>query len=77
MDSFEVYVKDGCAYCDLAVAILRFDGKAVNVVNIKENPEVADILQKHNAKSLPRIFHNGNYIGGYNELIAYLESQER
>lgn len=73
MDSFEVYVKDGCAYCDLAIAILQFDGKAVNVVDIKENPEATEVLQKHNAKSLPQIFRNGNYIGGYSELITYLE----
>lgn len=75
MESFTVYIKDGCAYCDLVIAILKVDDKSVNVIDTGSNPSALTELESKGLKSLPQVYHNGNHIGGYRDLVAYTETK--
>jgi glutaredoxin len=74
MDSFTVYIKQGCVFCDLVIAILEFDGKAVNVVDVDQYPEALDDLKQQGLKTLPQTYRNGKHIGGYRDLVSYSET---
>lgn len=76
MESFTVYIKDGCAYCDLVISILKFDGKAVNVIDTDKDPLALTELESRGLKSLPQVYHNGNHIGGYRDLVSYTETED-
>jgi len=60
-----IYGKLDCKYCIMAKQLL--DDKNIKYVfkNIKE-------LLYHNFKTIPIIYINNNYIGGYKELFEYI-----
>ena len=74
MDSFTVYTQPGCAFCDLAIALLEFEEKAINIVDIKENPHALVMFQAFGLKTVPQVYHNGKHIGGYEDLVRYMEA---
>lgn len=70
----EVYSKPNCPYCVKAVALLNkmavpFAEKKVGVDTTREQLlEVAP-----NARTVPQIIIDGKVIGGYDDLLKYVE----
>jgi ribonucleoside-diphosphate reductase alpha chain len=63
-DKWIIYSKENCKYCDYAK--IFFKNKEIKYSEIKnELPEFA--------KTYPQIYHNDNYIGGYDELFDYIK----
>ena len=74
-----VYSKPMCPYCDKAKAVLKnldvkFEtiqvGTDISVQKLTEEFEVNGLPQP---KSVPQIILQGKYIGGYQELVKYIE----
>lgn len=67
---FYIYSKDGCNFCEKAKDILTERGLKYEVYNISENPAYKEeLLEKvPDAKTVPQIFENDIYIGGYTDL---------
>lgn len=72
--SVEVWSKPGCFYCDQAKKLLeKFDvqytekcvGKEYTVEQFREAAP--------NAKSYPQIIIHGNIVGGFTDLLDYIE----
>lgn len=74
----EIYTKDDCPYCQMAkVELAR---RAIIFTEQKLNKDFSreHILEKFpTAKTFPIIVLDGFYIGGYNQLLEYLEEQTR
>ena len=70
-----VYSKDNCPYCVMAKQLLKksniaFTEKTIGVdVTREQLLEVAP-----NARTAPQIIINKQVIGGYNELVSYMEN---
>ena len=80
---FQIYGKEMCEYCDKAKELCsqyslefdyysvddRFEGKA-NLDALKEKASIDNL----NIRTVPAIWHNGKFIGGFNELGTYIEN---
>ena len=70
-----VWSKDGCGYCVSAKSLLESKGIAYEERNIQGGNWTREQLLEAvpTAKSLPQIFLNEEYIGGFTELKAKLQ----
>jgi glutaredoxin len=69
-----IYSKNKCSFCEQAKSLLT--GKNISYRELDvTRPEVLDQLLElvPEAKTVPQIFIEGTYIGGYTELVEYLK----
>ena len=70
----EIYSKSNCVFCDKAKNY--FSQNDISFVEL--NVEIADVFdtlmsRNPNARTMPQIFINDVLIGGYTDLIEWLE----
>ena len=72
----DVYVKDNCPYCVQAKNMLNRHGQMYREIPIGPSGILKEELlaQFPNAKTAPVIVIDGEFIGGYAELFALMES---
>ena len=73
--SVTVYTKDLCGYCDAAKSLLkrmnvRFDEAKIGTDITRE--ELLEIAP--HARTAPQIVINNKVVGGYDDLIEYIEN---
>jgi glutaredoxin len=69
-----IYGKDGCPYCEKAKELCESRGFAHKYLTMgKDYPREQLFETFPEAKTVPQIIINGTKIGGYNELIKYIE----
>ena len=73
--SVVVYTKDLCGYCDAAKSLLkrmnvRFDEAKIGTDITRE--ELLEIVP--NARTAPQIVINNKVVGGYDDLVDYIEN---
>lgn len=74
-DEWTVYGASYCGYCRLSIDLLKEKGEQYRYVDMSEYKlELFSILQPMigNHRTIPIIFHRGNFIGGYSQLKAFL-----
>ena len=68
-----LYTKDNCSYCIKAKSLLTLEQLSYEEVTIGKDITREEFISMYpNQKSVPLIFVNGEKIGGYNELLDYL-----
>jgi glutaredoxin 3 len=68
-----IWSKDKCIFCDMAKDKLKKLSISFEERNINKEWTKDDMLSMvPNAKTVPQIFINGVYVGGYTDLMAYL-----
>jgi len=74
----EIYTRPGCGFCDKTKDLLR-SGNIPYIENRLDVDFTREILvEKYStAKTYPVIVVDGFYIGGYNELSAFMEERVR
>jgi glutaredoxin 3 len=67
-----VWSKPNCPYCEQAKQLLTRKGVQMEIREIGAGRWTKELLLSHvpNAKSVPQIFLNEEYVGGFNELRA-------
>jgi glutaredoxin len=71
-DSWEVYTKDGCGYCEKAKKALA--GRPnVRIIRGEGNMELQQRMSGINFVTWPKIFLNGKFLGGYSDLEKTLK----
>ena len=74
MQDYILYTKDNCKFCVMAKKLLSSEGKnysEFNITNTSNRETMFEHIKKSGApapKTVPQIFHNDKYIGGYTEL---------
>ena len=73
--SVTIYTKDLCGYCDAAKSLLermnvRFDEAKIGTDITRE--ELLEIVP--NARTAPQIVINNKVVGGYDDLVDYIEN---
>jgi glutaredoxin 3 len=70
-----VWSKYHCPYCEQAVAVLKQRGIPFEERKIGDGFTKEELLEAvPNARSVPQIVINGTSIGGYNELLTYIQN---
>jgi glutaredoxin len=70
----EIYSKSNCVFCDKAKNYFSQN----DISFVEHNVEIADVFdtlmsRNPNARTMPQIFINDVLIGGYTDLIEWLE----
>ena len=76
-EQFLVYGRPGCGYCSAAVRLLEAQGKDYLYVDIwKEGIDKAELAERFGGPvyTVPQILHGDTWVGGYSELVPYLQS---
>lgn len=74
MKRIKVYSIDHCAYCDAAKSLLRQMNLDFEEININDNDELRiKLVQETGHRTMPQIFIDQEFIGGFLELKQYLE----
>jgi glutaredoxin len=74
LNMITIYGKDGCSYCERAKALCRSQGLAYEYLTMGADYSREQLFETFpNAKTVPQIIINGNKIGGYSELLNYIE----
>lgn len=68
-----VYGKNDCPYCSMAKEELRILGIPFEYVNLQEIGKTAAEVTGRDVKTVPQIYIQGEYVGGYDELMVFLE----
>lgn len=70
--SWVVMTKPGCNYCTKAKALLKSNNISFGV-NDHDTPEKIQKFKDAGYTTFPQIFHDGVLVGGFEDLIDYLE----
>jgi len=69
-----VWSKNQCPYCDQAKALLKHKGIDYEERNINNGYSKEQLLEAvPTARTVPQVFLDDNYIGGFTELRTHLQ----
>lgn len=69
-----VYGKKNCPYCQMAKDEMTMRGIPFDYIDLEEVGKTASEVTGRRVGTVPQIYLNGSYIGGYDDLIAYLNN---
>ena len=69
-----VYSKKNCPWCALAMEELKLRGILFDKIDLEEIGKTAAEVTGRKVKTVPQIYIQGNYIGGYEELMEWLDT---
>jgi len=74
----EIYTTSYCPFCDRAKALLRRRKVKFEEIDVTDEPELrADMVARTGGRrTVPEVFINGKFIGGYQELKALDEARQ-
>lgn len=70
---FYIITRENCSWCDKAKEELNNRGEAVMAFLYTDHPMIVKLMGKAGLKTVPQIWHEGTYIGGYTDLCSYLD----
>jgi len=76
---FEIYGTTNCVFCDKAKILLAMYEKDYTFIDVVENEDITAAFFKKfpNVKTVPQVsLSDGSYIGGYQELVKWLNHIE-
>ncbi len=72
--NIKIYTLDTCVYCNLAKDILKKNNLKYEEIKLeKNNDNLKKLIEKTKCKTVPQIFVNENFIGGYTDLKELIE----
>ena len=72
-----VWSKDQCTFCEQAKSLLESRGIEYEVRNISQDWTREQLLEAvPTARTIPQIFINDQYIGGYDKLVEWIDNNQ-
>lgn len=70
-----IYSRDTCPYCDYAKKYLTEKGIEFEEIKINNSEDKNRLFEAvgYPVRTVPQIFIDGNYVGGYQELIQNIK----
>lgn len=66
----KIYSKDYCSYCDQAKRFFKEKGLAFEEIDVTKDLELMERIKKETGhKTVPLIFINDRFIGGYSDMM--------
>ena len=74
LKNVEIYSKSNCVFCDKAKHYFAQN----NITYVEHNVEISEVFEalmsrNPNARTMPQIFVDGQLIGGYTDLMEWVE----
>ena len=69
---YTIYTQSRCGFCDAAKNLLDEHGIAFMEISIEHDQDARIMLKEMKCKTVPQIFDGELHIGGYSELVDYL-----
>lgn len=69
-----IYGKSNCPWCKLATEELSLRGMTFDYIDLEEIGKTAAEVTGRKVKTVPQIYIEGKYVGGYEDLMSHLES---
>jgi ribonucleoside-diphosphate reductase alpha chain len=69
-----VYSKKNCPFCALAMEELKLRGIPFDKIDLEEIGKTASEVTGRKVGTVPQIYIEGQYVGGYEELMAFLNN---
>lgn len=82
-NGYTIYTKTGCAYCTLAKQLLTESKHTIyscDEIYLEDKTLFFEFMQEYTKKShktFPLIFNNGEFVGGYSEIKAQFDLNQR
>ena len=71
-----IYGKKDCPFCAMAKEELKLRGMTYDYIDLQEIGKTArEVTGRRDVKTVPQIYIEGEYVGGYDELMVYLDAQ--
>ena len=67
-----VYSTKNCPWCAMAMEVLKLRGIVFDKVDLDEIGKTAAEVTGRKVRTVPQIYIEGNYVGGYQELMSFL-----
>jgi len=71
---YYIITREDCGYCDRAKGLLKTKGHSFEPYLYTEHPMFKKLMRRASLDTVPQIWHNDTYIGGYNDLVEYLNA---
>ena len=72
----KIYSAQWCAWCQRAKALLRQHDIEIDEIDITDDVELQkEAIRESGQRTIPQIWIDGEYVGGYTELAARLTGQ--
>lgn len=72
--NIEIYTKDYCPYCTMAKDYFRNRNLEFTEIDLSKKPdELATLKERTHHMTVPQIFVDGEFIGGYTDMVARLK----
>lgn len=72
-----IYGTNTCPFCEMAKQEMDLRGIPYEFVNLKEIGKTAKEVTGRDVKTVPQIYLNGDYIGGYDDLMVALDAADK
>ena len=77
MREIKVYTSSPCSFCSAAKQLLESRGYEYTEISLQGNQELMmEVMQKSGQRTVPQIFVGEHSVGGYQELLASITSDE-
>ena len=73
---YYVLTRNDCDYCEKAKQLLVDDKVPYSQTDILDDPIIIKLMIVAGLKTVPQIWYENEYIGGYNELREHLSSED-
>lgn len=71
MAKVEIYTTNSCAWCLAAKMLLKSRGFDYEEIRVDTDPaRLTEMLGRSQKRSVPQVYIDGRYVGGYEELVA-------
>ena len=73
---FYLITKTDCPWCDKAKELLQQREAPFGAFHYNEHPMIVKLMSKAGLKTVPQIWCEGEYIGGYENLVEWFQQHE-
>lgn len=69
---FVIFSKENCIWCSNVKNLLDSEGYGYFIWDIEHNSLAKEFLVESGLKTVPQVYYNGHYIGGFTALENFL-----
>ena len=74
----KIYTTQTCPWCQRAKLLLDKRGIAYTEIDVSTDRALQiEMMQRSGRQSVPQIFFGEKHVGGYDDLVAYLEGEDK
>lgn len=75
--TYYIITREDCSWCDKAKDLLEQHGEGLRAFSYLDHPMFVKLMITSKMKTVPQIWHDNTYIGGYEDLAKYLLDQNK